>query len=516
MAELATFKLEYDEVKQKLELIEKKCHTITREILESKAYLARVRALPQEVLSLVFLFYTEDPSQSPWTLMQVTRTWRATALCTRAIWTRIMIAAVIWKEQGQERHYEGREVCVNQQQLGRALRRAGNSPLDILVDCDQGFLGGRCASKRDAREFDEMVSMLSSPHRSSSIRHFEVQSSLVPRLLGVTTKSWNFPALETLILSDDSVSAQMTEALLQSSRRIRKLSTTATAFLCYADLAVPSELRDLCLDAHLVQTNISLEEAQSLRGCLQGTLLLTTLEIDYLQHRVSLPATTITLPNLQILVLHCTALVWYLEAPSLTLLTCSGGSVFREGPAGSNKLPLLKSLKSLGDVSWEQSLRGVPLPSLRDLDVFFLAGDALLEFISDHRHKLETFRLHLASLLKKDLLDLVCSMPLLEELELERVPVTKGFFTLFIPPKAPSKKLAALPPNSHHSFPRLTRLKVDLLYCTLRGQKEAIKAEAKRAIKARIKAGIAMETGQIRFSEEEGWSDLLPKSRQLL
>jgi hypothetical protein len=519
MTELAMFKLEYEEAKQKLELIETKCHTITREILENRAYLARVRALPQEVLSLVFLFYTQDPLQSPWTLMQVTRTWRATALCTRAIWTKIMITSVIWKEQRQERSYEGREVCVSQQQLGRALHRAGNSPLDILVDCNLGYPRGRRASERDVREFRETVSLLSSPHRCSLVRHFEVQGLYVPRLLGATT-SWNFPALETLIISDSALN-QMTEAILKSSKRIRKLSTTATAFLCYADLAVPSELTEVHIDASFVQANISLEEARSLRGCLQATLFLTILEIDHLEHHPSIPATTITLPNLQILELHCTSLVWYLDAPSLTTLTCSGDSVFREGPAGSNKFPLLKSLKSNGDLNWEESLKGVPLPSLRDLDIFIFCltrprMDTLLEFISDHCHKLVTFRLHFASIVKKDLVDLVCSMPLLEELELERVPIVKGFFTLFMPPKTPSKKPATIsniPPNS---FPHLTRLKVDLLFCSLRGQKDAIKAEAKRVIKARVKAGIAMETAQIRFSQEEGWTDLFPKSPQLL
>ncbi|KIM25022.1 hypothetical protein M408DRAFT_54807, partial [Serendipita vermifera MAFF 305830] len=85
-AELATIKADYLVKKREFEDYAAKRQAIKRELLEHKAYIARIRTLPPEVLGLVFLLYVDDSSQSPWTLMQVTRSWRATALFTHEIW----------------------------------------------------------------------------------------------------------------------------------------------------------------------------------------------------------------------------------------------------------------------------------------------------------------------------------------------------------------------------------------------------------------------------------------------
>ncbi|KIM25017.1 hypothetical protein M408DRAFT_58210, partial [Serendipita vermifera MAFF 305830] len=84
--ELDTIDAEYRELKRKLDSVERKRNATRNSILGLKSRLSRIHTLPQEVLGYVFLFYMDDPAHSPWTLMQVTRTWRATALSTRAIW----------------------------------------------------------------------------------------------------------------------------------------------------------------------------------------------------------------------------------------------------------------------------------------------------------------------------------------------------------------------------------------------------------------------------------------------
>jgi hypothetical protein len=110
-AEIATVEAEYKVMKRKMAAFEAKRHVMINELRKDEAYLARIRTLPQEILGMVFVFYTSDPAQYPWTLMQVTRAWRATALATQAIWAKIRITSPAWQKAGASRRKEGREMC---------------------------------------------------------------------------------------------------------------------------------------------------------------------------------------------------------------------------------------------------------------------------------------------------------------------------------------------------------------------------------------------------------------------
>ena len=69
--QIAVAEAEYRAMKRKLDLFGAKRDAMVQELFKWKAYLARIRAIPQEILGIIFLFYTDDPAQSPWTLMQV-------------------------------------------------------------------------------------------------------------------------------------------------------------------------------------------------------------------------------------------------------------------------------------------------------------------------------------------------------------------------------------------------------------------------------------------------------------
>jgi hypothetical protein len=62
-------------MKRKMAAVEAKRTTVIDGLFKSKAYLARIRTLQQEILGPVFLLYGLGPAQSPWTPMQVTWAW---------------------------------------------------------------------------------------------------------------------------------------------------------------------------------------------------------------------------------------------------------------------------------------------------------------------------------------------------------------------------------------------------------------------------------------------------------
>jgi hypothetical protein len=171
--EMAAIDAEYKAMKRKLDLFGAKRNAMMQELLKKKASVARIRALPQEVLGLVFIFYTDDTSHSPWTLMQVNRVWRATALSTRSIWGKITLTSPAWQKYGASRTKDGRELCGTKEQLDRALRRAGKTALDILVSLANP--GGRKRYRvYDHKALRAMISFLASSQKCLQVHYLEI------------------------------------------------------------------------------------------------------------------------------------------------------------------------------------------------------------------------------------------------------------------------------------------------------------------------------------------------------
>ena len=123
---------------------EKILGTLEESLREAKQISFKIQAktlpinrVPPEVLGLIFTAHVQENRGSPWPLMQVSRTWRAVALMTRAIWGRIVLAPSNWaKLKGVDPHlrfWDGMEVCYKQAQLDRAPKRAEAIPLELKI-----------------------------------------------------------------------------------------------------------------------------------------------------------------------------------------------------------------------------------------------------------------------------------------------------------------------------------------------------------------------------------------------
>lgn len=106
------------------------------------------------------IFVIEDGG-SPWTLMMVSRAFRRTALGTPRIWSGISLCGEEKQASGKKRpatrglRWEsGKENCCNAKQLRRALERAKAAPLDLEINCRDGY------SIATDEKMKEMVTMV--------------------------------------------------------------------------------------------------------------------------------------------------------------------------------------------------------------------------------------------------------------------------------------------------------------------------------------------------------------------
>lgn len=514
-AELEVVNAEYKEAKRKFEAAQAKRNAMERELLERRAYLARVRALPQEVLGLVFLFYTDDLAQSPWILMQVTRTWRATALSTRAIWAKIMITSPAWKKSGGSRRKEGREVCGSKEQLDRAFQRAGSATLDIMFALINPY-GARWAREYDRKAIGEMLRFLSSSRKCLQVHRLEIKGPCASTMYSNTWRTpaqfpalLEFPKLRAVYIKSP-LRSDFTEKLLSASKEI-----TEAEFLVSSEYPFGMEsvlqcrsMVTLTLDARKVYGWFSFEtDKERLRSALDNTSYLTTLHINGFSCNA---VTVLRLPALHTLVLTGSE-IWPLNASNLTNITLSANSFIGAGPAGSNHFPLLTSLTINASTLLASPLDYLEnwyFPPLHTLDLCLGKLKQDLEVLLTHRANLNPviFRLRKAAMSTASLTGVIQSMERLEELQLEDVPLKKEFFDFLASRKANPDASDSNEIGMH--CPLLVRLQVDLKAASP-AQKKAIKPAAKKAIQIRVKAGMAMEKCSIRVSEDDGWVDLL-------
>ena len=526
-AELTIADTEYQEMKRKTETSAAKRDAIARQLLECKAYIARIRALPQEVLSLVFVFYTDDPTQSPWTLMQVTRAWRATALYTHAIWAKIMISSPAWQKSGASRRKSGREVCGSKNQLGMALRRAGNTPLDIVISLTNPRRG-RYGRKYDRKGFHTMICHLASSRKCLQVHHLEIEGPCGGILNWAShwrtrlefPKLLELPELRTFSLQA-SIDSQFLTSLWSTFGETRRLRLQLPDALNavqdgFGRLLKSSKLVSLSLKAtHLNTSNaLSLEH---LRSILDDNSSITTLElanfyISNLNVNHSAPS-PLRLTNLQTLIMTEHSVPWPLEVPLLLSLTLTGGSYLRAGPTGSNNFSLLTSL--IIDISNIHCYppyfpENMHINQIHTLDICF--GEFTDRFTTLMTYWAElspvVFRLRKSAVSTTPLTEVIGSMERLEELQLEEITLKKEFFHFLAMSKTdhepslfPSSELAV-------QCPLLVRLQVDLSGHSV-AQNKAMRLAAKRALNQRVMAGIAMGKWLIRFTEEKGWVDFL-------
>lgn len=127
---------ECGELERQLASIQARLNETEKQIGAQHAYLSKLRAIPHDILSLIFVLVTQDGADSPWNLLHVNRMWCRVALRTSKIWAGIQIEPPDWQERGYSRWSDGRERCGNAMQLQRALQRAQSTPLNVVILTD--------------------------------------------------------------------------------------------------------------------------------------------------------------------------------------------------------------------------------------------------------------------------------------------------------------------------------------------------------------------------------------------
>jgi hypothetical protein len=508
---LATVDAEYKATKRKLDLFWAKRNAMMQELLKNKAYLARIRALPQEVLGRVFIFYTDDISHSPWTLMQVNRTWRATALSTRSIWGRIMLTSPAWHKVGASRTKDGRELCGTKEQLDRALRRAGNAALDILISLATHD-GRKKYRLYDHTALRAMISLLALSRKCHQVHYLEIDD------LGGFNLDWReyvgleFPQLNTLRVKSDNTSGFIAK-ISETSKRI----TEAELLVPYA---TPSfGLENFIKYSSLTSLHLHGGGGYNAIGPLQRVLdnapFITTLKLTRVRSDVyNLPAPVFRFSNVRTLILSKGSRPCAFDIPGLTNLTLTEGSWIVPGPPGSNQFPNLASctihapvVHALVDWTRVDPLKDIAIYPLHTLDVCLGKRGAVLSELVTYRagFSLIVFRLRKTVVPTAILTRVIGAMDRLEELELEEVAIKKDLFTFLASPKPGPND--AISPASRMHCPLLVRLRVHVKGGS-QAQNKNIKIAAKKAVKARINAGIAVGSWLVRCAEDKKWTNL--------
>lgn len=508
--ELSEIQTEYEEVKQKLESMKAQRRAIADEIFVQHALISTIRIMPPEVLGLIFLWYTEDFTQSPWTLMQVSRAWRSAAMHTRGLWARIMITSPAWKDRGLRRK-DGREICTGTDQLKRALNRAGSFPLDVLIYQAGPSKAWSWKSRQLASTAVlEMLTLMKTIRKIPQIHRLEltdVEGIKVDDLpfLNLEAVKIKSRLCEDIITQINKTSQKMASLELDSvwMSHLREIRTSALVKIL--------SIRELVVD---IGTEWSYDSFQgNLREFLNSYPALKTLEVRNVDKGATVhsPGEPLTFSNLQTLVLINSKVFWAVNASNLTNLALIKDSalvkVHRTSP---NDFPSLNTLTiSSSNLS---ALNAIRAPFLHTLNLCCTAGvmssaqtyAGFIQILKDGQIDPTVFHLHNTAIMPLVLVEIIDRMSRLNELRLRSVAVKPKFFEALAGFGLDSSPDAIVVP-----CPSLTRLSIDCSEVKQRLDTKVIKPAAQKAIKSRVDSGHAMDEACLRITKERGWFNLL-------
>ncbi|PVF95744.1 hypothetical protein CPB86DRAFT_563116 [Serendipita vermifera] len=125
------------------EPVQQKLLTLRRANQLSRATVASVRKIPNEVLSLIFQNYV-DMDFSVWDLVDVCEQWKHVAFALPHLWSTIRITRISDHREDKRYHYRRSHLCDDPSRLKTILDRCGSVSLDVTIECygDQDYVGG--------------------------------------------------------------------------------------------------------------------------------------------------------------------------------------------------------------------------------------------------------------------------------------------------------------------------------------------------------------------------------------
>ncbi|KAG8813810.1 hypothetical protein FRB91_002913 [Serendipita sp. 411] len=177
---------------------------VQRDIDLNRSITSKLRTIPDDVFSAIFEYYIEGiVGANPWILMGVCRQWRAAAIQTRRIWSKIWLTdAVPDIDSRYKRRKFDYEICHTVPLLRRALDRAAGAPLHISLDFghDKNLRMDEDAGMLSC----QLVKILKDSKAYLRIQKLNTEKPSIEWIDKVQFDGFEFPALETTKLTTSS------------------------------------------------------------------------------------------------------------------------------------------------------------------------------------------------------------------------------------------------------------------------------------------------------------------------
>jgi hypothetical protein len=522
-ADLAVIDREYERLMEKAQMVRIKRQRLAEELLAHRSMISRMRAVPQEVLSHIFLLSMEDPDQSPWTLVHVCRAWRAAGLRTGQLWSKIMITTTAWQEQGHSRRKHGYEICGTAAQLSRALNRAGTSPIHLhLLSFHPKKMSYHKTLKYAAEKIcQELYKAFTDSEAFLRIRMLTISGNS-RFLITAWLQPWinvQLPNLEEIVVETGAFTVDMFAKAFSSPIRPRTIQIDGGQYLA----GLLKHLHHPTMDRLSFATRFwgSRDVVQELYPCLRQAHNLTSLRLTHSNggstFQVTYPDFDITLPSLKDLTLQGVVLRGGFKSPALEILL-----IFDNGKIITPEITTFPNLKHIKIVCVEpEFLLRFKAPALETLDLQVSASissnrsflkELSVNVLATGNIEPKTFYLRKTYIDNQTLLELLRCMPHVTEIELQCIPISQQFLNNLVPivPNRRSDANAPVVEQDPGHLPSLKKLRIDFEGSKGRKDKASIFTLAKKIMRARTKAGFPLDEALFRVAEDEGWINLLP------
>jgi hypothetical protein len=413
------------------------------------------------------------------------------------------------------------EICFKERQLVLALKRAGGMPLDLKTVLSRK---SKRARWNWGAEIDLIILLASiQKHQlNPRLRHLDIGHDPYRSLPPYIFNAIGFTDLVSLTTSEDY--SELIKTVVSEARGLRSLFVPASSLDKVEQYNGWHKLEELGISKLW-----SCPEHLGIRSILAAATALTFLTLR--DGHLGVESERIQMPSLKHLDLRGFSGFWPVESPNLTHLTLDALELHNRPKPGSIRLPCVLEISYyISPQRYSEAISyAFDVPSLHKLN--FHCGHGV--DIEDDFGRLWPTSFHIIGSIDPPISNIEPPVMLfrgayinpvvlartlvnrtrLQELSLVAVEVTIEFFDRLAPVRTGKRGK-----KSHETqqgvvgtgIPcrALKRFTIDLVGCKIKQKQAAVEASAKKLMAARIKAGVPFELFSIRFSKEQGWTEI--------
>lgn len=499
----------------RLKFLSDMLRTTTQVLFKTRANLG-IRRLPLEVLGEIFIIHVRRNNQSPWVLMHVCRAWRNAALGTRAVWGAIQLISPIKAPEHRVRNVEGREICMEEGQLDRALARAASTPLDLQISFHAKRKPRYSFSSHKSRrvlkqekQIETLLGCVADKMDKAKLRSLTLEVNGWADFPISTLDGFTFQYLETLILDDRY--PKLIEKAGNQAVHLRHLTLMGSDLEKVANRPWLTRLEGL----HILEEKdyLSSVNATTIYSLLRRLTSLQSLSIGGAILN-TIPESGMDMPSLKSLKLRYNRNShWPIECVNLTHLSIECQSRWSYGSIqGRIHLPHLQvfNYRAWGcfclDVFVVPPLCEFHLDGSPCNKAYMRMGMQKIwnKTVTTPNIEPLMFRLHHARVHPKVLADAIRNMTRVEEVRIEHTEVASEFFDE-LHPIAEKKQRVAMRDERSVCPPTMRVLRLDMSGCKSKEGAEAYEKAAKELLTRRRNANMPMEKIEVRLTEKDEW-----------